>query len=128
MLGNFSVGDYFKRDAIAYAWEILTQVYGLPPELLYPTIHPDDDEAARYWQEIGGFPADGITRLSDNWWGPPGASGPCGPDSEIYCDRGAASATWRSGTWCSCSITRTPRAGARRSRTRISTPAWGWSA
>jgi alanyl-tRNA synthetase len=89
MLGNFSVGDYFKRDAIAYAWEILTQVYGLPPERLYPTIHPDDDEAARYWQEIGGFPADGITRLSDNWWGPPGASGPCGPDSEIYYDRGS---------------------------------------
>jgi alanyl-tRNA synthetase len=89
MLGNFSVGDYFKREAIAYAWELLTEVYGLTKERLYPTVHPDDDEASRYWQEIAGFPADSITRLADNWWGPPGASGPCGPDSEIYYDRGA---------------------------------------
>ena len=89
MLGNFSVGDYFKRDAIAFAWELLTRGYGLPGDRLYPTVHPEDDEAPRYWQEIAGFPADGITRLEDNWWGPPGASGPCGPDSEIYYDRGS---------------------------------------
>ena len=92
MLGNFSVGDYFKRDAIAFAWELLTSTtegYGLPAERLYPTVHPDDDESAGYWQEVAGIPAEGITRLSDNWWGPPGASGPCGPDSEIYYDRGS---------------------------------------
>ncbi|HEX6818268.1 MAG TPA: alanine--tRNA ligase [Ktedonobacterales bacterium] len=89
MLGNFSVGEYFKRDAIAFAWELLTNVYGLPGDRLYPTVHPEDDEAPALWQEIAGFPADGITRLEDNWWGPPGASGPCGPDSEIYYDRGA---------------------------------------
>ncbi|MGO8948252.1 MAG: alanine--tRNA ligase [Ktedonobacterales bacterium] len=89
MLGNFSVGQYFKKEAIAFAWELLTKTYGLPAERLYPTVHPDDDEAPRYWQEIAGFPAEGITRLADNWWGPPGASGPCGPDSEIYYDRGA---------------------------------------
>src|SRR5215469_14566547 len=89
MLGNFSVGQYFKKEAIAFAWELLTKTYGLPPERLYPTVHPDDDEAPRYWQEVAGFPALGITRLADNWWGPPGASGPCGPDSEIYYDRGA---------------------------------------
>ncbi|MGH2486671.1 MAG: alanine--tRNA ligase-related protein, partial [Ktedonobacterales bacterium] len=89
MLGNFSVGQYFKRDAIAYAWELLTKGYGLPAERLYPTVHPDDDEAPALWQEIAGFPAEGVTRLEDNWWGPPGASGPCGPDSEIYYDRGA---------------------------------------
>ncbi|HEX6798351.1 MAG TPA: alanine--tRNA ligase [Ktedonobacterales bacterium] len=89
MLGNFSVGDYFKRDAIAFAWELLTKGYGLPADRLYPTVHPDDDESAGYWQEIAGIPAEGITRLSDNWWGPPGASGPCGPDSEIYYDRGS---------------------------------------
>ena len=89
MLGNFSVGQYFKREAIAYAWELLTKGYNLPPERLYPTVHPDDDEAPWLWQEIAGFPADGITRLADNWWGPPGASGPCGPDSEIYYDRGS---------------------------------------
>jgi alanyl-tRNA synthetase len=89
MLGNFSVGQYFKKEAIAFAWDLLTKTYGLPAERLYPTVHPDDDEAPRYWQEVAGFPAEGITRLADNWWGPPGASGPCGPDSEIYYDRGA---------------------------------------
>ncbi len=89
MLGNFSVGQYFKREAIAFAWDLLTNHYNIPGELLLPTVHPDDDEAPRYWQEVAGFPAGGITRLEDNWWGPPGASGPCGPDSEIYYDRGA---------------------------------------
>ena len=88
MLGNFSVGDYFKRDAIAYAWELLTKDYGIPADRLYPTVHPDDDEAASLWNEITGIPMERITRLADNWWGPPGASGPCGPDSEIYYDRG----------------------------------------
>jgi alanyl-tRNA synthetase len=88
MLGNFSVGDYFKREAIGFAWELLTRVYGLPPERLHPTVHPDDDEAPGYWHEVAGYPDEAITRLEDNWWGPPGASGPCGPDSEIYYDRG----------------------------------------
>lgn len=88
MLGNFSVGDYFKRDAIAFAWEFLTQDMQLPANLLYPTVHPEDDEAPVYWSEIAGFPDEAIVRLEDNWWGPPGASGPCGPDSEIYYDRG----------------------------------------
>lgn len=88
MLGNFSVGDYFKREAITFAWEFLTQVLKLPAERLYPTVHPEDDEAARYWNEIAGYPDEAIVRLEDNWWGPPGASGPCGPDSEIYYDRG----------------------------------------
>ncbi len=90
MLGNFSVGEYFKRDAIAYAWELLTRVYSIPKDRLYPTVHPDDDEAPQLWHEIAGLPDASITRLEDNWWGPPGASGPCGPDSEIYYDRGAA--------------------------------------
>jgi alanyl-tRNA synthetase len=89
MLGNFSVGDYFKREAIGFAWELLTGVYGLPPERLHPTVHPNDDEAPVYWHEVAGYPDEAITRLEDNWWGPPGASGPCGPDSEIYYDRGA---------------------------------------
>lgn len=89
MLGNFSVGDYFKRDAIAFAWELLTKGYNIPADRLYPTVHPADDEAPRFWEEVAGFPADEITRLEDNWWGPPGASGPSGPDSEIYFDRGA---------------------------------------
>lgn len=90
MLGNFSVGDYFKREAITYAWEFLTQIVHLPADRLYPTVHPDDAEAAEYWHTVAGYPDDAIVRLSDNWWGPPGASGPCGPDSEIYYDRGEA--------------------------------------
>ncbi len=88
MLGNFSVGDYFKREAVAFAWEFLTQVVKLPAERLYPTVHPRDDEAPKWWSEIAGTPDEDIVRLEDNWWGPPGASGPCGPDSEIYYDRG----------------------------------------
>jgi alanyl-tRNA synthetase len=90
MMGNFSVGDYFKREAISWAWELLTQVLQLPAERLYPTVHPQDDESPQLWEEITGKPAEMITRLEDNWWGPPGASGPCGPDSEIYYDRGVA--------------------------------------
>ena len=88
MLGNFSVGDYFKREAIGFAWEFLTKVVELPANRLHPTVHPEDDEAPVLWQEIAGFPDEAIVRLEDNWWGPPGASGPCGPDSEIYYDRG----------------------------------------
>ncbi|HYT34515.1 MAG TPA: alanine--tRNA ligase, partial [Ktedonobacteraceae bacterium] len=88
MLGNFSVGEYFKRDAIIYAWDLLTRVLKLPAGRLHPTVHPDDDEAPLYWSEVAGFPDEAIVRLEDNWWGPPGASGPCGPDSEIYFDRG----------------------------------------
>jgi len=88
MLGNFSVGDYFKREAVAFAWEFLTQVVKLPAERLHPTVHPEDSEAPKWWSEIAGITDEGIVRLEDNWWGPPGASGPCGPDSEIYYDRG----------------------------------------
>src|ERR1700687_4168426 len=55
MLGNFSVGDYFKRDAVSFAWEFLTQVVKLPADRLYPTVHPEDDEAPRYWSGIAGF-------------------------------------------------------------------------
>jgi len=88
MLGNFSVGDYFKREAIEFAWELLTRVYGIPAERLYPTVHQDDAESPGYWQAVTGIPAEAITRLDDNWWGPPGDRGPCGPDSEIYYDRG----------------------------------------
>ena len=88
MLGNFSVGDYFKRGAIEFAWEFLTQVVKLPADRLHPTVHPEDKEAPKLWSEIAGIPDEGIVRLEDNWWGPPGDSGPCGPDSEIYYDRG----------------------------------------
>lgn len=91
MLGNFSFGDYFKRDAITYAWEFLTKVLELPEEKLYPTIFQDDDEAFELWQDITGVPAEKIVRLGekDNFW-QMGDTGPCGPCSEIIFDRGEA--------------------------------------
>jgi len=89
MLGNFSVGDYFKEGAIAYAWELSTMHLRLPAERLWITVHPDDDEARRLWPKLTAVPAARIVALSDNWWGPAGETGPCGPDSELYFDRGA---------------------------------------
>ncbi len=89
MLGNFSFGDYFKEKAIAYAWELLTGDFRLPPERLWVTVFRDDDEAARIWQDKIGVPAQRIHRLGekDNFW-QMGETGPCGPCSEIHFDRG----------------------------------------
>ncbi|MBC8276085.1 MAG: alanine--tRNA ligase [Chloroflexi bacterium] len=89
MLGNFSVGDYFKKEAIAWAWEFVTETLKLKPERLWVTIYLDDDESFNYWREIG-FPEKRIVRLGeeDNFWGPAGDSGPCGPCSEIHYDFG----------------------------------------
>ncbi len=88
MLGNFSFGDYFKRDAIRFAWELLTDGYGLPRERLWATVHHTDDEAARLWEEIAGLPPERIVRLGDkdNFW-QMAETGPCGPCSEIHYDR-----------------------------------------
>lgn len=88
MLGNFSVGDYFKRESLKFSWEFLTGVLGIPADRLYPTVHPDDEDALRIWIDEIGVPADRIFKLSDNWWGPVGPTGPNGPDSEIYFDLG----------------------------------------
>ncbi|MEQ8236789.1 MAG: alanine--tRNA ligase, partial [Syntrophomonadaceae bacterium] len=89
MLGNFSFGDYFKSEAIKYAWEFLTETVSLPQEQLWATIFQDDDEAYELWQKITGIPADRIVRLGekDNFWAM-GDTGPCGPCSEILYDRG----------------------------------------
>ncbi|APC08841.1 alanine--tRNA ligase [Neomoorella thermoacetica] len=89
MLGNFSFGDYFKREAITYAWEFLTRVLELPPERLWVTVYQEDDEAYQLWQEIAGIPAERIVRMGekDNFWAM-GDTGPCGPCSEIIYDRG----------------------------------------
>jgi alanyl-tRNA synthetase len=89
MLGNFSVGDYFKKEAILWAWEFVTKYLKLPEERLWVTIYLDDDEAFAYWREVG-VPAGKILRFSeeDNFWGPVGDSGPCGPCSEIHYDLG----------------------------------------
>jgi alanyl-tRNA synthetase len=89
MLGNFSFGDYFKREAIAWAWELVTRVYRIPEAKLGVTVFREDDEAARIWRDEVGLPADRIVRLdeADNFW-QMGDTGPCGPCSEIYFDMG----------------------------------------
>ncbi|HEX5067744.1 MAG TPA: alanine--tRNA ligase [Myxococcota bacterium] len=89
MLGNFSFGDYFKREAIAWAWELVTGVYRIPEAKLGVTVFREDDEAAHIWREEVGLPADRIVRLdeADNFW-QMGDTGPCGPCSEIYFDMG----------------------------------------
>jgi alanyl-tRNA synthetase len=89
MLGNFSFGDYFKRDAIGYAWEFLTEVIGLPKEKLWITIYAEDDEAADIWLNEIGVDPEKFTRIStsDNFWSM-GDTGPCGPCSEIFYDHG----------------------------------------
>ncbi len=91
MLGNFSVGDYFKKEAIAWAWEFVTDYLHLEPSRLWASVYLDDDEAFALWEETG-VPADKIWRFDekDNFWGPAGDSGPCGPCSELHYDRGPA--------------------------------------
>lgn len=93
MLGNFSFGDYFKHEAIAWSWEFLTETVGMDPERLYPSIYGEDDEAFEIWNKEIGVPAEKITRFyrdengdCDNFW--EHGAGPCGPCSEIYYDRG----------------------------------------
>src|ERR1700748_24097 len=93
MLGNFSFGDYFKADAISYAWDLITKDYGLPKDKLYITVFREDDEAERLWQQIAGVPKERIFRLDekDNFW-QMGDTGPCGPCSEIHYDLGPEAA------------------------------------
>ena len=88
MMGNFSFGDYFKSEAIAWAWEFVVDVLGLDPERLWVTVHLSDDEAAAIWLNEVGIPAERLQRLDeDNYW-KMGATGPCGPCSEIFWDKG----------------------------------------
>ncbi len=89
MLGNFSFGDYFKDDAIAFAWELVTKNFGLPPEKLLVTVHTSDEEAATIWKKVTGFNDNKIIRIptSDNFWSM-GDTGPCGPCTEIFYDHG----------------------------------------
>src|SRR3954449_1641084 len=96
MLGNFSFGDYFKKDALTFAWELLTEVYKLPADKLWATVYAEDDEAYGIWRDEIGLPAERIVRIgdnkgarfaSDNFW-MMGDTGPCGPCSEIFYDHG----------------------------------------
>ena len=150
MLGNFSFGDYFKKEAIAWAWEFLTspQWVGLEADRLYPSVFegnettPADDEAFRIWNEEIGIPAERIYKFGkeDNFW--EHGSGPCGPCSEIYYDRGpewgcgsppapwaaTVTGTSRCGTSSSPSLTTTGKGITPNWSRRTSTPAWAWSA
>src|SRR5690606_10445782 len=90
MLGNFSFGDYFKERAILLAWELLTKGFALDPDRLIITVYADDEDAAKLWRKISGFPVSKILHIasSDNFWSM-GDTGPCGPCSEIFYDHGA---------------------------------------
>ena len=90
MLGNFSIGDYFKREAIAWAWEFTTEVLMLSPDRIWVTVHYTDDEARAIWRDEVGVPDERIVTLGDedNFWGPAGDEGACGPSSELYYDFG----------------------------------------
>ena len=129
MLGNFSFGDYFKREAIAFAWELSREVFGFREADIWVTVFEGDDElglgpdeeAIECWVELG-MPPERIVRCprSENFW-QAGPTGPCGPCSELYLDRGPVygpdsdrpggdtSASWSTGTSCSCSTTSAPR-------------------
>lgn len=89
MLGNFSFGDYFKKEAITWAWEFVTdpQWLGIPAEKMWVTVHPTDDEAFEIWHKVVGLPTERIVKLEDNFWEI--GQGPCGPDSEMFVDLGA---------------------------------------
>ena len=93
MLGNFSFGDYFKKEAIAFAWELITKEYGLPKDKLYATVFREDDDAEQLWHEVTGLPMSRIFRLDekDNFW-QMGDTGPCGPCSELHYDFGPEAA------------------------------------
>ena len=106
MLGNFSFGDYFKHEAIAWSWEFLTKVVGLEEDRLYPSIYESDDEAWNIWHDEVGIPAEKIFRFGkeDNFW--EHGSGPCGPCSEIYYDRGPEYGCGKPGCTVGCDCDR----------------------
>ena len=108
MLGNFSFGDYFKRETLEWGWDFLTNVLGLPGDRLWATVHTDDDEAEDIWRNRIGLPAERVVRLGDedNFWGPAGDSGPCGPCSEVHMDMGEERGCGREGCHPGCDCDR----------------------
>ena len=106
MLGNFSFGDYFKEEAIQWTWEFLTEVVGLDPDRLYPSVYVDDDEAFEIWNKKIGIPAERIFKFGkeDNFW--EHGSGPCGPCSEVYYDRGEKYGCGKPGCTVGCDCDR----------------------
>jgi alanyl-tRNA synthetase len=108
MLGNFSFGDYFKPEAIEWAWEFTTRVLGVEPARLWISVYEQDDEARRLWRDIAGLPDARIVSLGkkDNFWGPAGATGACGPSSELYFDTGAGNGCGRASCAVGCDCDR----------------------
>ncbi len=106
MLGNFSFGDYFKKESITWTWEFLTDVVGLDPNRLYPSVYQDDDEAYELWNKMIGIPEEKIFRFGkeDNFW--EHGSGPCGPCSEVYYDRGEKYGCGKPGCTVGCDCDR----------------------
>ncbi|MBE6962995.1 MAG: alanine--tRNA ligase [Ruminococcaceae bacterium] len=106
MLGNFSFGDYFKKEAIPFCWEFLTEVVGLEKDRLYPSIYLDDEEAFEIWNKDIGIPAENIFRFgkADNFW--EHGAGPCGPCSEVYYDRGIEFGCGKEGCTVGCECDR----------------------
>ncbi len=106
MLGNFSFGDYFKHESLAWTWEFLTKVVGLDPDRLYPSIYEEDDEAFEIWNKEIGIPAERIFRFgkADNFW--EHGAGPCGPCSEVYYDRGEKYGCGKEGCTVGCDCDR----------------------
>jgi alanyl-tRNA synthetase len=107
MLGNFSFGDYFKKDAILFGWELLTGIFKLPKDRLWVSVYENDDEAEKLWKDLTGIPSDRIVRLGakDNFW-QMGDTGPCGPCSEIIIDRGEHVGCGSSGCRVGCDCDR----------------------
>ncbi len=95
MLGNFSFGDYFKKEAIEHAWELITGIYSIPKDRLFVTVFREDDDAFEFWQQVAGIPADRLFRMDekDNFWSM-GETGPCGPCSEIHYGLGPEASDW----------------------------------
>ena len=142
MLGNFSFGDYFKREAIQFAWHFLTEVLQLPKEKLWVTVFEEDLEAEKIWLEEIGVNPECLSRIGakDNFWSM-GDTGPCGPCTEIFYDHGeevaggppgtrkkTVIAISRSGIWFSCNTTVMPTAPWNRCPSPLLIPAWAWSA
>jgi len=143
MLGNFSFGDYFKKEAIEWAWEFTTGVLGMPPERLHPSVYRDDQEAFDLWAKHIGLGAKRVVRLGekDNFWGPAGGSGACGRARRSIGTRArgwaaaapnalrgaTARGTSSSGTWCSLNLTRPLPGNESRFPIAESIPGWGSS-
>ena len=106
MLGNFAFGDYFKREAIVWAWELVTKEFAIPGDRIWITVHPEDEQAPAIWRTDIGIPRERIVPVEDNWWPTGGGVGPCGPDTELVFDMGEQFGCGRPGCGPACDCDR----------------------